>query len=226
MGKRLGAAGCCLLILMHVILMTLCPALGLEYEMRNKGLWLLCVTAALGAMLATGRGGGFRLALLPLLCPGLFVLFIGASDLRAYEYGLMCLNLALAAALFFRAQAGAWAKAVVGGLSALLVLPVLLFIGLAFIFGDFGSTTTLSATSPGGAYRVDARIVDEGALGGRAFYTLYPSDSPVRLPFGTVGRPLACFQDGWIDPADLKITWQDAETPIINGIFWNWRKEQ
>ena len=225
MRKRIVAAGLCLLLLCNVLCLTLCPAFGLVYDMRNKGLWLMCVTAALAALLLTGRGGGLRLAALPLLCPGLFVLFIGASGLRAYEYGLMLVDLALAAALFLRARAGKWAKAVAGGLSVLLILPVLLFIGLAFIIGDFGDTAAMSSASPDGAYRVDVRIVDEGALGGRTFYTLWPSGSPLKLPFGTVGKPLAEFQDGWIDPADLKVGWQDAETPIVNHHFWHWQKE-
>lgn len=225
MWKRIGAAGVCLLLLCNVLCMALCPVLGLEYEMRNKGLWLLCVTIALFALLLRGGDSGFRLTMLPLLCLGLFVLFIGASDIRFCEYMLMLADLALAAALFFRAGAGKWAKAVAGNLSALLVFPVLLFIGLAFIFGDFGYTTAMSSTSPGGTYHIDVRIVDEGALGGRTFYALYPSGAPVDLPFGTLGRPLASFQDGWIDPADLKITWQDESTPVVNHHIWHWQKE-
>ena len=229
MWRKLVAAGCAALMSFNLFFMILAAAAGMAYEMRNKGLWLTCVALALLAMLLTGRGGGFRLALLPLLCPATFVLFIGGLDMGVFEHIMIAVNLGLAAALLARAEAEAMTKEIIGWLSGLLVLPVLLFLGISLIWGLSDGFTDYAVNrsfpSPGGAYRLDVRIVDEGALGGSTYFTLYPSDSPVDLPFGTLGRPLAEMHKGWIDPDELKVSWRDTETPIINGHLWRWQKE-
>ncbi|MBO4367160.1 MAG: hypothetical protein J5859_00490, partial [Clostridia bacterium] len=79
---------------------------------------------------------------------------------------------------------------------------------------------------PSGAYKAEVVIADEGGLGGNTSVTVYRTGDSIRLPFGTIKRPLGHFSTDWTDPDSLSIVWEGEDIVRLNGKTWNWREEK
>ena len=204
---------------------------GLEYNLRNKTIWLALSSALLAAAVIASRlipENSNRYLLIHLISyPAVFILFIGGTDLGFPAYLLMIAVLVLSGILFKRSFHPKKTKNCVQAITVLFAIPTLVMFCFCLFFDLSGGAAVITNrhfSSPGGLYEAELRIVDQGALGGDTMITVYKTGAHILLPFGTLSRPLNQYRTGWISPDELDVHWEDEPVIIINHRTWHWQK--
>ena len=215
--RKATAVGCWLVAPFNLAFAAVGAIPGVDYVLENKGLWLVCMAALLGAALWANRREGPRGAhwtlLLPVLAAAVLKLFLPARDMGTWQRGLSLVVLILGGVLFARARTGRKIKAAAGVLSVLMLLPAILMLLAGAMFGNDGITVR-RFDDPDGYYEAEVWIADAGALGGETAISVY---APVPLPFGTLRLIRGEANLDWTDPDDLEVEWAGGNTITING---------
>ena len=211
----------------NLVFSIICLVSGLEYELHSRMTWLAFSSALLVAALIvdrlTSRKKKTYLLIHLIAYPAVLILFVGSAGRNWIGYLLVATVLVLSGILFHRAGGPKRWKVCIEILTVLLAVPTLIIILFGILIGNFGSISARSFISPSGIYEAEVRIVDEGALGGSTFVTVYRADTRLFLPFGTLSRPLGQYRADWIDPEDLDVVWENDDVITVNGSIWNWQ---
>ncbi|MBP3284181.1 MAG: hypothetical protein J6M02_01635 [Clostridia bacterium] len=198
---------------------------GYDFEIFNNSVFtvfLAVVSVLLTVLLFVSKlpvsklNGFLALLIMPLsLITGFCLLFSSTWRLTGVFVLVTCLSAFILLAKFAQPLV---AQIIVTTFSC-LVFNLLVFVACLSIFiGSFGCNTVVqTVASPQNRYVAKVIDSDQGALGGNTWVDIYENKSLNLLFCRFTKTPVRVYRGKWGEFQDMKISWNDEETIMING---------
>lgn len=99
-----------------------------------------------------------------------------------------------------------------------MIIPICQFSFFAAIFGNIGKTTVIdSVESPSGRYYAELLDNNHGATGGNTEVVVHERCLINAIVFRIEKQPKTVYHGEWGEFMNMKITWKDDDTLIINS---------
>ena len=184
--------------------LTLLFSSGSLHLLLNKGKMVNMVTSILSALLVP---------------VSLAWLLASVWENRSFLIFLLALVwVTLSFALMFTYGNEVHLKGVVAGLSLLVLVLLVLFLGFLLVFTIGQNTVVQTLPSPGGTYYAEVIDSDQGALGGDTLVEVYDTRKKIDLFFLRVQKnPQLVYLGDWGEFMNMKLVWESEQVLRING---------